>query len=52
MRDFSWNIFAATGSIESYLLYKEHERIVGGLQEEPQDEEETMTDAIGSNING
>lgn len=23
MREFSWNVFAATGNIEAYLLYKE-----------------------------
>jgi len=25
MRDFSWSVFAATGNIEAYLLYKECE---------------------------
>lgn len=40
MREFSWRIFAATGNIESYLLYKEHEKIVG-MQEE---EEEILDD--------
>ncbi|EGL82650.1 hypothetical protein CathTA2_1806 [Caldalkalibacillus thermarum TA2.A1] len=25
MRQFSWNVFAATGNIEAYLLYKEYE---------------------------
>jgi hypothetical protein len=25
MRDFSWRYFTATGSIDAYLLYKEHE---------------------------
>lgn len=23
MRDFSWDVFAATGNIEAYLLYRE-----------------------------
>jgi len=23
MRDFSWSVFAVTGNIEAYLLYKE-----------------------------
>lgn len=27
MRDFSWRCFAATGAIDAYLLYKEHEAI-------------------------
>lgn len=26
MRDFSWNYFAMTGDIESYLLYKQFEQ--------------------------
>lgn len=52
MRDISWNIFAATGNIESYLLYKEHERIVNSSKDQQQEQEETLTDAVGSNING
>jgi hypothetical protein len=28
MRDFSWRYFTATGSIDAYLLYKEHEAIL------------------------
>lgn len=27
MKKFSWNVFAATGDIEAYLLYKEAENI-------------------------
>jgi hypothetical protein len=40
MRDFSWNVFTATGSLESYLLYKEHEKIVNSLEEEEDEWEE------------
>lgn len=39
MRELSWNIFTATGDIESYLLYKEHEKIVDSLDEQPVKEE-------------
>lgn len=46
MRELSWNIFAATGDIESYLLYKEHEKIVISLEEEAQRWEEPA-DALG-----
>lgn len=46
MRDISWNIFTATGNIESYLLYKEHEKIVTNLEEEVEIWEEP-TDALG-----
>ncbi|GAX91510.1 YqzL family protein [Effusibacillus lacus] len=27
MRDFSWRYFCATGEIDAYLLYKEHEAL-------------------------
>jgi len=29
MRDFSWRYFESTGEIDAYLLYKEHQNIVG-----------------------
>ncbi len=29
MRDFSWRYFESTGEIDAYLLYKEHQYIVG-----------------------
>lgn len=42
MQDFSWNVFAATGNIESYLLYKEHEKLKlqEDLEQEEKDEKE------------
>ncbi|MBE3553930.1 MAG: YqzL family protein [Thermicanus sp.] len=40
MQDFSWNVFAATGNIESYLLYKEHERLISGKEEREGEEEQ------------
>jgi hypothetical protein len=33
MRDFSWRIFCATGEIDAYLLYKEHEVLYGYKEE-------------------
>ncbi len=27
MREYSWNVFAVTGDIEAYLLYKEFSKI-------------------------
>lgn len=46
MRDFSWRYFCATGEIDAYLLYKEHEALfryheetAAGLAEELADEE-------------
>lgn len=26
LRNFSWNVFASTGDIHAYLLYREHSR--------------------------
>ncbi len=46
MRELSWNVFSSTGDIESYLLYKEHEKIVLNLNEQVEQLEET-TDALG-----
>lgn len=41
MQDFSWNVFAATGNIESYLLYKEHEKkLMEDLEHDEEDEVE------------
>jgi len=36
MREFSWNVFAVTGNIEAYLLYRECEG------QDCQDEEEQL----------
>lgn len=46
MRELSWNIFAATGNIDSYLLYKEQEQVEKGIDDEGHNWEEP-TDAIG-----
>lgn len=46
MRELSWNIFSATGDIESYLLYKEHEKIVTNMEEQVEQWKE-KTDALG-----
>lgn len=37
MRDFSWNVFANTGDVDAYLLYK-HIGQLGELPEEPEQE--------------
>lgn len=37
MRDFSWNVFAITGDIEAYLLFKQAESLDNG---DPSQEEE------------
>ncbi|BCJ86215.1 YqzL family protein [Effusibacillus dendaii] len=45
MRDFSWRYFCATGEIDAYLLYKEHEAVTAGYQEisaAQSEEEEVM----------
>ncbi|GIM44750.1 hypothetical protein DNHGIG_02990 [Collibacillus ludicampi] len=34
MRDFSWRFFTATGSIDAYLLYKEHEAMERQVEHE------------------
>lgn len=45
MRDFSWNVFAQTGDVESYLLYK---HVVSSQDEGeyPDDEEEELLDSL------
>ncbi|WP_082050598.1 YqzL family protein [Risungbinella massiliensis] len=43
MRNFSWNCFRVTGSIDAYLLFKDLEALTGGLdneRERVEDEEE------------
>lgn len=35
MRNFYWNVFAVTGSIDAYLMYKE----VDGMEDVPADED-------------
>ena len=37
MRDFSWNVFAKTGDVDAYLLYK-HIGQLGEIPEEPEPE--------------
>ncbi|MDQ0339645.1 hypothetical protein J2S00_002433 [Caldalkalibacillus uzonensis] len=34
MRQIFWNVFAATGNIEAYLLYKEYETLQQGKEKE------------------
>ncbi|MHA7962734.1 YqzL family protein [Paenibacillus sp. CAU 1782] len=46
MRDFSWNYFALTGDVESFMLYKEvNNRHVLAEQDSMDDEEYEAADA-------
>lgn len=38
MRDFSWNVFAQTGDIEAYLLFKQCESLECGGQKLEEEE--------------
>ena len=40
MRDFSWRVFAQTGDIEAYLLYKEMDQLGTAAPAEPSTEPE------------
>ena len=44
MQNLSWNVFSATGNIDAYLLYKDHQRVA--VQET--DEPELSIDAEGN----
>jgi hypothetical protein len=37
LRDFSWRVFASTGDIHAYLLYRDHHQILSSQQEESAD---------------
>lgn len=40
MRDFSWNVFAVTGNIEAYLLFKQIDDSTEGQEEDKTEEDE------------
>jgi hypothetical protein len=40
MRDFSWNVFAVTGNIEAYLLFKQIDSTEEREQHDVTEEEE------------
>ena len=40
MRDFSWNVFAMTGDVDAYLLYKH----IGQLKDNSAETEVEMTE--------
>jgi len=44
MRDFSWRYFESTGEIDAYLLYKEHQTIVGDTRKDAESTLETDGD--------
>lgn len=48
MRDFSWKIFAMTGDVESYLLYRE----VSRQAEQRKDSQEKDGEQHGRSRNG
>ncbi|MFD2369703.1 YqzL family protein [Brevibacillus sp. GCM10020057] len=33
LRDFSWRVFASTGDIHAYLLYRDHRQMDGADEE-------------------
>ncbi|MBO8171388.1 MAG: YqzL family protein [Bacillaceae bacterium] len=37
MREFLWNYFSSTGDIESYLLWKDHYRLLADKEETEQE---------------
>jgi len=37
LRDFSWRVFASTGDIHAYLLYRDHLQLCSAEQEEQED---------------
>lgn len=38
MRDFSWKVFAQTGDIEAYLLFKQYESLERGSRKHEEEE--------------
>lgn len=51
MRDFSWNYFALTGDVESFMLYREMDgrREAGELLYDEEEDDE-LSEAAGSGI--
>lgn len=37
LRDFSWRVFASTGDIHAYLLYRDHDQANGASEDAPFD---------------
>ncbi|WP_400164071.1 YqzL family protein [Brevibacillus sp. TJ4] len=37
LRDFSWRVFASTGDIHAYLLYRDHHQIPASGEQESAD---------------
>jgi hypothetical protein len=46
MRDFSWRYFCATGEIDAYLLYKEHEAVQSSYVEVSATSSEELTQEV------
>lgn len=42
MREFSWNVFAVTGNIDAYLLYKDVCEVAECEEEETMENEEDL----------
>ena len=43
MRDFSWNVFASTGDIEAYLLFKQCQSLECGERKLEEEEDQELS---------
>lgn len=46
MKNFSWNYFSQSGKVESYLLYKDLDKIAGSMEEAHQEQNVEQNDVL------